>query len=184
MPSPRLVLVSGSPAAGKTTIAHAIGARLPCPVVSWDEIKEGLVHARGDGTPEWGAPVAHETFALFYRIVGELIRSGCSVVAEAAYLRDLSEEVKELAGQADACVVHCRVDRDVAIERFVERADSDPVRRVSHPDDQIVAAMKIGAFDWERYEPMDLAVPILRVETTNGYDPALHDVVEFSRGQR
>jgi hypothetical protein len=116
--------------------------------------------------------------------VGELIRSGCSVVAEAAYLRDLSEEVKELAGQADACVVHCRVDREVAIERFIERADSDPVRRVSHPDDQIVAAMKIGAFDWERYEPMDLAVPVLRVDTTNGYDPALDDVVEFSRGQR
>jgi len=63
---------------------------VPCPVVSRDEIKKGLVHASGGGVPEWGAPVAYQTFALFYRIVGDLVRSGCSVVAEAAYLKDLS----------------------------------------------------------------------------------------------
>ena len=40
------------------------------------------------------------------------------------------------------------------------------------------------AFEWERYEPMELGVPILRVETTNGYNPALNDLVEFSRGSR
>jgi predicted kinase len=139
---PRLVLVSGLPAAGKTTIAHALGTRLPCPVISRDEIKEGLVHARGGGTPEWGAPIANETFALFYRIVGELVRSGCSVVAEAAYLRDLSQEVMKLVAHADACVVHCQIDRDVAVQRFIERAASDPLRRILHPDAEIVAAME------------------------------------------
>lgn len=164
-------------------MAHAIGTRLPCPVVSRDEIKEGLVHSRGGGTPKWGAPLAHETFTLFYRILGELVRSGCSVVAEAAYLRDLSHEVSELVRQADACIVHCQVDREVAIQRFRGRAASDPVRRVSHPDAEIVAAMEGGAFEWDRYEPMELGVPVIRVDTTNGYDPTLDDVVAFSRGR-
>jgi predicted kinase len=154
---------------------------LPCPVVSRDEIKEGLVHARGGGTPDWGAPVASETFALFYRIVGELIRSGCSVVAEAAYLKDLSQEIADLLPQADACIVHCQVDRDVAMRRFMERAASDPIRRESHPDAEIIAAMERGDFEWERYEPMELGIAVLRVDTTKGYEPMLDHVVAFSR---
>jgi predicted kinase len=154
---------------------------VPCPVVSRDEIKEGLVHASGGGTPGWGGPVAYQTFALFYRIVGELIRAGCSVVAEAAYLKDLSQEVSELLPHADACIVHCQVDREVAVQRFIERAASDPVRRESHPDAEILAAMKSGAFEWERYEPMELGVPVLRVDTTNGYEPMIDQVVAFSR---
>lgn len=178
------MLVSGSPASGKTTLAHAIGVGLPCPVVSRDEIKEGLVHASGGGTPHWGAAIAHETFALFYRIVGELVRAGCSVVAEAAFLRDLSQgEVTELVAEADACLVHCQVDRDVAVQRFLERVASDPVRRLSHPDDEIVREMEKGTFEWERYEPMELGLPLIRVDTTNGYNPALDDVVAFSRGR-
>jgi predicted kinase len=137
-------LVSGWPAAGKTTLAHAIGSRLPCPVVSLDEIKEGLVHAGGGGTPDWGAPVAYETFALFYRVVGELVRSGCSVVAEATYRKDLSQEVTELLAEADGCIVHCQVDRDEAMQRFIKRAASDRSGRESHPDTDIAAAMQSG----------------------------------------
>ena len=155
---------------------------MPSPVVSRDEIKEGLVHARGGGTPEWGAPLAHETFALYYRIVGELVRSGCSVIAEAAYLTDMTQEVAALVPEADACIVHCQVDHDVAVARFVERSATDPIRRASHPDAEIVAAMEGGTFAWERYEPMELGIPVLRVDTTNGYQPVLEDVVAFSRG--
>jgi predicted kinase len=178
---PRLVLVSGAPATGKTTLADAVGARLPGPVVSRDGIKEGLVHAGAGGTPAWGATIAYEAFALFYRVVGELVRSGCSVVAEAAYLKDLSLEVAELLPEANACIVHCQVDRDVAVQRFIERAASDPIRRVSHPDAEIISAMERGRFQWERYEPMELGIPVLRVDTTDGYQPTLDEVVAFSR---
>ena len=43
MPEPRLVLVSGMPASGKTTLAHEIGRLVPCAVICRDEVKEGLV---------------------------------------------------------------------------------------------------------------------------------------------
>jgi len=37
--TPTLVVVSGPPRTGKTTLAHAIGRSIGCPAVSRDEIK-------------------------------------------------------------------------------------------------------------------------------------------------
>jgi predicted kinase len=42
---PTLVVMSGRPGTGKTTLAHAIASAVGCPAVSRDEIKEGMVHA-------------------------------------------------------------------------------------------------------------------------------------------
>ena len=51
---PTLVVVSGPIGSGKTTLAHKIARAVGCPVVSRDEIKEGLAH----GSPEFRpAPV-------------------------------------------------------------------------------------------------------------------------------
>ncbi|HEY1831334.1 MAG TPA: AAA family ATPase [Acidimicrobiales bacterium] len=178
---PRLVLISGTPASGKTTLAHELGRILPCPVVSRDEIKEGLVHARDSGTPSWGDPIADEAFALFYRVVTEYLRSDCSVVAEAAFFYDLTGGAEALVRLSDACIVHCRVDVHVAQRRYTDRAESDPIRRISHPDDELVNAMEAGTFGWERYAPMEIGVPVLVVDTSDGYRPGLPDIVEFAR---
>ena len=45
---PTLVVVSGPPRTGKTSLAHAIASKLRCPAVCRDEIKEGMVHTAGD----------------------------------------------------------------------------------------------------------------------------------------
>jgi predicted kinase len=176
-----LVLISGSPAAGKTSLAKKLGRRISFPVISRDELKEGLLHGSGGGTPKWGASVAHDAFALFFRLVSECLNSGCSVIAEAAYLVDLTREPSELLVLADACIVHCRVDHDVARRRFVERAASDPLRQASHPDAELISAMEAGTFNWRRYDPMELGIPTMRVDTTDGYVPTLDEIAQFSR---
>jgi len=183
MPRPRLVLVSGTPAAGKTTLAHEIGRLFPCPVVSRDEVKEGLVHARGDGAPSWGDPIAVDAFVLFYRIVTAYIDAGCSLVAEAAFFKDQPAAVVELLERTDAGIVHCRVDLNTAVERYAQRASTDPARHMAHPDAELVAAMRAGTFPWERYEPMAIGVPILTVDTSDGYNPPLNEILDFARSR-
>ncbi len=183
MTLPRLVIVGGPPGAGKTTLAHSLGPVLQFPVVSRDEIKEGLVNGGSEGVPTWGAPIAQEAFALFYRVVAEYVRSECSVIAEAAFHTDFGYEPAELLRQADGCIVHCCIDRATARQRFIDRATTDPLRRQSHPDWEIVEAMDTGMFDWDKYEPMNLGIPILRVDTTVGYTPPFDELEVFSRGR-
>ena len=121
--------------------------------------------------------------ALFYRIVAEYVRSGCSVIAEAAFHTDFAHDPAELLRQAHLCIVHCGIDRATARQRFIDRASTDPLRLQAHPDWEIVEAMNTGTFDWDKYEPMNLGIPVLRVDTTAGYTPPFDELEVFSRGR-
>ena len=42
---PKCIIITGQPGSGKTTLAKKLGERLWMPVISRDEIKEGLADA-------------------------------------------------------------------------------------------------------------------------------------------
>src|SRR5918992_3313752 len=91
MPTPTLVVVSGPPGSGKTTVAHELARSIPCPAVCRDEIKEGMVHAEGgDFQPAPGDPLTRRTFATFFDVLRLLLDADVSVVAEAAFQDRLS----------------------------------------------------------------------------------------------
>lgn len=81
---PTLVVVSGPPGSGKTTLAHRIGGAVGCPTICRDEIKEGMVHANPGFTPGPGDPLTRRTLATFFDVLRLLLRAGVTVVAEAA----------------------------------------------------------------------------------------------------
>src|SRR4051794_41828133 len=82
---PALVVVSGPPACGKTTLAHALAEAIPCPAVCRDELKEGMVHAHGGSfEPAPGDPLTQRTLPLFFDVLRLLLAAGVTVVAGAA----------------------------------------------------------------------------------------------------
>jgi len=48
-----LIVVSGAPGTGKSTIARALGADLRFPVLSLDPVKEALADVLGLGDEDW-----------------------------------------------------------------------------------------------------------------------------------
>src|SRR5208282_812647 len=113
---PTLIVVSGPPGSGKTTLAHAIGRAVPCPAICRDEIKEGLVHAERDKSI---GGVSQRTFETFFGVLRLLLSAGVTVVAEAAFQDKLWRPgLEPLLGRADIRIVHCIVDPALARERI------------------------------------------------------------------
>ena len=82
---PALIVVSGMPGAGKTTLAHHPAATVGCPAICRDEIKEGLVQAAPDFSADRDGELSRRANTSFFEIIGILIRAGATTVAEAAF---------------------------------------------------------------------------------------------------
>jgi predicted kinase len=178
---PTLVVVSGPPGSGKTTLAHEIARALPCPAICRDEIKEGMVHARGPGFQGGhGDPLTQQTCPLFFEVVRLLIGSGVTVVAEAAFQAPRWEpELESLNELARLRIIRCNVAASVAFERAIRRAADSQHRLEAHGD----STLRKGIADWEQafgsFEHISLPAPSLDVDTTAQYKPALDAIVLF-----
>jgi predicted kinase len=159
-----LIVVSGPPGSGKSTLARLLADALGCPLVSRDEIREGVVHA---GTPD---PDLRHTYGVFTDTVTALTRAGVSVVAEAAFQDHLWRPIlAPLLPQVPIRVIRCRIPAATARARIDARPAAG---RAAHQGTPVAA---------DAWVPITLDVPTLTVDTADGYDPAEATVVRFAR---
>ena len=61
MAAPLVVVVTGPPAAGKTTVARELACRLRLPLIAKDTIKEALFDGLGTGDLAWSRRLGEAT---------------------------------------------------------------------------------------------------------------------------
>jgi predicted kinase len=165
MDTPLLVVVTGPPGAGKTTLARALGIELRLPLVAKDDVKETLFDALGWSDRAWSRRVGVATYDLLFLVLRELLRRGVAAIVESNFAEP--EPLRALPPHR-AVQVFCSAPAELLLERYAARP-----RHPGHVDEVTIAEIepRIRAGEWR---PLALDGPLLELDTSGPVDvPAL-----------
>jgi predicted kinase len=169
MASNVLIIVSGLPATGKTTLSKGMAHHLQLPLISKDEIKEILFDDVGHSDREWGEKLNLPTYNLLKYFLECELRAGRSVIVESPYDDDFP---RKAFGQwqleyAFTCVqVVCYAEPSVLIDRFIARIGA-PDRHPGHNDQDALEDFKKSIRSAGKVEPLALEGEVYELDTTD-----------------
>ena len=120
-----LIVVSGAPGTGKSTVAAALAADLRWPLLALDTLKEALADVLGLGGEDWSDRVGDAAAEVVFRLAAAFP----DAVAEGWWRGARRERAqREFAGPIEA---FCRCDPETALRRMRARhgAGRHPIHR-------------------------------------------------------
>lgn len=168
--APILILVTGAPASGKTTIATDLAADLGLPLFAKDDIKELLADSLDVSGFDWSRRTGQTSFFLLDWLAVRLLNAGQSVILEANFDRRYLNEwaFPKTAGEVQARIVEifCRAEPAVLIRRYTERFGSGVRHPIHHDRKHLEGTLREEIAGDKFSEPLGLGT-IIEVDTTS-----------------
>jgi predicted kinase len=168
---PLLVVVSGPPGAGKTTLAKRLGAEAGLPVLSRDDIKGAIFDSLGWSDREWSIRVGRASYDLLHLFAERLVSAGASVVVESNF--DRSFLIEQLAAMRTrmrfrVIEINCSAEPSTLARRFRERWDAG-ARHPGHTDVFTDEETFLAALSDRDFGPATVESLVIEVDT-NDFD--------------
>jgi predicted kinase len=152
-----VIVVSGAPGTGKSTVAAAVGASLRWPVLPLDTIKEALADILGLGEEGWSDRLGDAAAEVLFRLTAQFPNA----VAE-GWWRGARRE-RALGEFAGAAEVFCYCDPRLAVSRMRSRHGTG--RHPIHRDVINPAILDRAATLAGTVVPLELGAVLVRVDT-------------------
>jgi predicted kinase len=171
---PALIVVTGAPGSGKSTVAEPLAARLRLPLIAKDDVKETLWDHAGGGDRERFLAYGRASYPLLLLFARRTLAAGRSVVLEANFAPEhAAGELEALRADTPFRFVQvlCRADPATCLVRYRERADSDlrhPMHRVGGEETIVSLERRLADGTWERPIPLD--GPLFTLDTNSPVD--------------
>lgn len=163
MPLPLLLVVTGMPSSGKTTVAEGLARRLRLPLIAKDEIKESLYDSLGAADVAASSHLGRAAYALIFALARTSLDSGASVVVEANFFRDQEAEFAALPAH-QMVQLHCKAPLAVLSQRYANR-----VRLAGHHDAEKIKELPTR-FASGVHDALNLPGDLIELDTTKPVD--------------
>jgi predicted kinase len=190
MPHPFLLIVSGLPCAGKTSVAERLADELGLPLMTKDFIKEQLFNSLGWKDRDWSRQLSQASVELLLYFTESQLAAGNSLIIECNFQPDLAvPRLRAMQAHYAAALfqVYCRADTDTLYERFRARTGT---RHPGHADEQYLAEFH-AKLEQTPQDTLDLGCPVAVVDTTDFQEvnyptllKAVRDVQSAAQAQR
>ena len=133
-----LILITGLPGTGKSTLARTLARHYAMPLICKDAIKEPLFDTFGASDREDSRRLSDASFAVMFSMLRDCTAAGTDVILEGNFRPGEHERLLSDASVRIAQVL-CTVSEPVRIARLKARA-TDPSRHPGHRDAEFVAS--------------------------------------------
>lgn len=162
-----IILITGYPATGKTTLAHYLAQELGLPLLWRDGLKEKLADTLGWSTEEWSLKLGAATWELLYHLVESLLQANVSHIVESNFTPTYATpRWQALCERYSLQIMQlcCHAPPETVIKRYHERVQQGarhPIHRYIQDDANYAALLQRGPMDW-----VDVAGTRLLVDTS------------------
>lgn len=163
----QLIVITGHPGSGKTTLARQLSLRYHIPYTSKDALKEHIFDALGSGDKAWSLKVSAASHRIMDDVVEQILNAGGSIIVESNFKPTLdSRRFSELVKRYHArCVqILCTANGEVLFKRWNDRIQK-ALRHEGHVEAISLAQIKHDLS--LPYQPLDLPGQLIEVNTTD-----------------
>jgi predicted kinase len=164
---PTIIIVTGRPAAGKSTLARWLSQELKLPLVSKDTIREELFDRLGWEDRKWAQELGKASVDMMFYFARAELEVGHSMIMDNSFYPPVSnprfQALKEKY-QAESIQIICDADRETLFQRFKSRAETGD-RHPGHGDQAVLEELYANLADTSS-QALDIGGSVLEVDTT------------------
>src|SRR5688572_4744081 len=176
---PTIIIVTGRPAAGKSTLAKWLSQELKLPLVSKDAIREELFDRLGWKDRKWAQELGKASVDMMFYFAKAELAVGHSIIMDNSFYPPISnprfQALKEQYNVESIQIV-CDSDQETLFQRFKTRADSGN-RHPGHVDHDVLEELYVYLSDTSS-QILDISGSVIEVDTTDFGNVDYQEILE------
>lgn len=129
-----IILITGMPGTGKTTLGTALSARYHLAFISKDALKDRMFDNLGWSDKAWSLQVSAASHRIMDYLIDEELRAGHSIIVESNFKRQIDSQRFRKFQQTYGCnivQILCWAEGETVFQRFMRRMGT-PARHEGH----------------------------------------------------
>ncbi len=165
---PKLIIVTGRPAAGKSTLAKRLSQEIKLPIVSKDDIREVLFERPGWTDRPWAQLLGRASVDMMFYFAQAELSVRHSIIFDNSFDPEMSNpRFRALLNEqrAESIQIVCNADSEALFQRFKSRTETGN-RHPGHGDENVLEQLRTNLAK-EESPVLDIGGEVVEVDTTD-----------------